>query len=245
MWDSPDRLDRISLALFSLSVVLLIYATLHWLAHRPLLPIRHVEVVGTLAHVTERQVEDVVRRELAGNFITLDLKAARDAFARLPWARDATVIRRWPDRLEVRIEERVAIALWNDGGLVDSDGNVFQGATDAELPVFTGPEGSSRLVSAHFAKLNSELSANGLKASALRLSARHALGLDIVDGPHIELGAEEPIERFERFLKVYPQHVAPLMPQVTHIDLRYRNGFALRSRDGKPLKPPATPNPAA
>jgi hypothetical protein len=31
------------------------------------------------------------------------------------------------------------------------------------------------------------------------------------------------------------------MPRVSHIDLRYRNGFTLRSRDGKPLTLPGRP----
>ena len=238
MWDRPDALDRTSLALLALSVALAVYGALHWLVHRPMFSIDRVEIAERPAHVTTRQVEDVVRRELRGNFFTLDLEASRRAFARLPWVREASLERRWPGTLEVRIVEQQAMAVWQDGGLVNREGDVFQGASDAELPLFGGPEGSSRLVAERFAAIRAELAGVGLVPRAIELSPRHAWSVELQGGPRIELGRSTDLAALQRFVDAYPQHIEPLLPRLAQIDLRYRNGFALRSRDGKPLSLP-------
>jgi cell division protein FtsQ len=235
LWDRPHDLDRISLALVALSVALTVYGVLYWLAHRPVFAIREVRVASAPAHVTTRQLEDVVRRELHGNFFTLDLEASRRAFRHLPWVREASLARRWPATLEVRIAEHEAMAVWQDGGLVDRDGDIFQGASDAELPLFGGPDGSSRLVARRFDEVSKALAPVGLTPRALLLSPRHAWSIELANGPRIELGRASDLTPLQRFLAVYPQRIEPLMPRVSHIDLRYRNGFALRSHDGKPL----------
>ena len=238
MWDRPDDLDRVSVALLTLSVALVVYGALYWLVHQPMFGIRLVTVVEAPVHVTRRQVEDVVRRELYGNFFTLDLETSRRAFARLPWVREASLERRWPDALEVRIVEQQAVAVWQDGGLVNREGDVFQGASDADLPLFAGPDGSSRRVAERFAAIRAELAGVGLVPRSIELSARHAWSIEVQSGPRIELGRGTDLAALRRFVDAYPMHVEPLLPRLAQIDLRYRNGFALRSRDGKPLTLP-------
>jgi cell division protein FtsQ len=238
LWDRPEDLDRISLALLALGVALAVYGALYWLVHRPVFAISRVEVAERPAHVTARQVEDVVRRELRGNFFTLDLEASRRAFARLPWVREAALERRWPGTLEVRIVEQQAVAVWRDGGLVNRDGDVFQGATDADLPVFGGPDGSSRLVAERYAAVRAALAEVGLTPHAIELSPRHAWSIELQGGPRIEVGRSNDLAPLQRFLTAYRGHIEPVMPHLSHIDLRYRNGFVLRARDGKPIPLP-------
>ncbi|MEY3974884.1 MAG: hypothetical protein RIS59_1245 [Pseudomonadota bacterium] len=246
LWNDPQGLDRIALGLLALSVALLVSGALYWVVHRPAFAITTVVVAETPRHVTRRQIEDVVRRELRGNFFTLDLETSRRAFARLPWVREAALERQWPDTLEVRIVEQEAVAVWQEGGLVNREGDVFQGATDADLPVFIGPDGSSRLVAERFAAIRSALAEVGLVPHAIELSPRHAWSVDLQGGPRIELGRSNDLAPLQRFLSAYPQQIEPLMPRLSQIDLRYRNGFALRSRDGKPVTLPGrTPQGAA
>lgn len=238
LWDAPAQLDRLSLALLALSAASVLVGGLYWLAHLPAFAFQRVVITEAPAHVTRRQIEDIVRRELRGNFFTMDLEASRRAFTRLPWVRDVSLVRRWPATLEVRIAEHEAIALWQEGGLVDRHGDVFQGATDAELPLFSGPEGSSRQVAERYAEIDKVLAVAGMKPRALLLSPRHAWTVELTDGTRIELGRSTDLAPLQRFLAAYPQQLGPLVSRIGHIDLRYRNGFALRSRDGKPLALP-------
>jgi cell division protein FtsQ len=60
-----------------------------------------------------------------------DPHAAQTRLEELPWVRHATVERRLPDTVFVRLEERVPLALWQRDGklaLVDRDGEIIPGA---------------------------------------------------------------------------------------------------------------------
>lgn len=245
LWDSPRRLDRLSLTLLVTGLALLCCGSLYWLLHRPSFGIDQVRIVETPIHVTPRQLEDVVRRELRGNFFTMDLQAARQAFARLPWVREAGVARRWPGTLEVRIVEHEAVAVWQTGGLVDRQGDVFEAATEADLPLLGGPPGTSRLLVQRYVEIQRTLSQIGLTPRAVELSPRHAWTIELAEGPRIDLGRTADLAPLQRFVAIYPQHIEALMPRIGRIDLRYRNGLALGSRDGTPLltsaRPSATP----
>jgi cell division protein FtsQ len=76
--------------------------------------------------------------------LALDLAAARQRLEALPWVRSASVERRWPELVFVRIEERSPLALWQSGGkikLVDREGKVIEGADVgrfAQLPMVVG-----------------------------------------------------------------------------------------------------------
>ncbi|HNZ57719.1 MAG TPA: FtsQ-type POTRA domain-containing protein, partial [Methylophilaceae bacterium] len=108
MWDKPTLLNWIANLLFALSVVVMLYAVLFAVVHLPIFPLREVKVDGELSHVNREQVKLIVAKHLKGNFFTLDLVKARNAFEKLPWARNVSLRRRWPDTLEVVIEEHQA-----------------------------------------------------------------------------------------------------------------------------------------
>jgi cell division protein FtsQ len=194
----------------------------------PIFPLRDVSVTGRVAHTTRDQVESIVREELRGNFFTLDLEATRVAFEKLPWVRRAALRRVWPDRLEVAIEEHVALARWRDTALVNDRGEVFEAATDARLPVFAGPEGSAAEMAAQYGVFANLLASIGRAPAQLRLSERRAWELQLDNGDVLELGRQDLAARLGRFTTLYERTVGQLPPRAYRIDLRYPNGFALR-----------------
>lgn len=80
MWDKPTLLNWIASLLFALSVVVMLYAALFAVVHLPIFPLREVKVDGELSHVNREQVKLIVAKHLKGNFFTLDLVKARNAF---------------------------------------------------------------------------------------------------------------------------------------------------------------------
>jgi cell division protein FtsQ len=190
--------------------------------------VREVSVTGPVVHTTRDQVDSIVREELRGNFFTVDLEATRAAFEKLPWVRSATLRRVWPDRLEVAVEEHTAVARWRDTALVDDRGEIFEAATDARLPMFTGPEGSAAEMAAQFGVFASQLAPIGRVPVGLRLSARRAWEVELDNGAVLELGRQDLTARLQRFIAAYRHTVGRLPAQAYRIDLRYPNGFALR-----------------
>lgn len=228
MWNRPALLNWIANLLFSLSMVITLYAVLYVVVHLPIFPLKEVKIHGQLNHVSREQVQLIVAKHLKGNFFTLDLVTARDAFEKLPWARNVSVRRRWPSQLVVTIEEHQALARWGSAALVNVHGELFHAASSRDLPVFYGPSNGVIEVASQYDAFDKVLNAANLEISTLTLTPRRAWKITTADGMVIELGRTEMQHRLEKFANVYSNTLAGLNKKITYADLRYPNGFAVR-----------------
>lgn len=246
-WDRPSLLNMVADLLLLFGCIGLGYALIVSVVRLPLFPLRQVVVASALAQVTSTQIEYASRSSLTGNFFTVNLNGVRSAFEKLPWVRKASVRRRWPDGIELDIEEHVAVARWqNSAGetqMVNDHGEVFAAASLPEgqsvLPLFSGTSGSASQVLERYREFSGVLSPLGRTLRAVALSPRQAWQLRLDDGLILELGREQPdsplIERLQRFVGVYAQAKQQVRASIASIDMRYPNGFALRpGRGGMP-----------
>ena len=236
-WDRPQLMNLIADLLFFAAALALGYAATLAVARLPFFPLREVVVAGPLREVTPTQVEYAARNAMAGNFFTVNLEAVRAAFEKLPWVRKAEVRRRWPDGLELALEEHVAAARWKqaDGAesrLVNREGEVFAAASNAWLPLFVGPDGTAPLILAGYEEVLPLLEPIGRQPQSLALSPRQAWQLRLDDGVLLDLGRDQAKsrvnERLQRFTAVYRQATERLKARADVIDLRYPNGYAMR-----------------
>ncbi len=249
MWDRPRLLNWIANLLYALFVVLVLYALLFIVVHLPIFPLREVKVEGQLAHVNREQVKLIVAKHLRGNFFTLDLEHTRDAFEKLPWARTVSVRRRWPDTLSVVIEEHQALARWGNIALVNTHGELFHAASDAELPVFYGPGDGVMEVTKSYGEFSKILNTAQIKVAQITLSPRRAWEIKTDKNMEIALGREDMDKRLGRFSESYRTTLSQLNANIKYADLRYPNGFAVRKPAELLLKEmiqktPATPKAA-
>ncbi|PKO45891.1 MAG: cell division protein FtsQ [Betaproteobacteria bacterium HGW-Betaproteobacteria-22] len=228
MWDRPALLNWIANLLYALSLLVMLYAAIYVVVHLPIFPLREVKVDGQLAHVTREQVQLIVARHMKGNFFTLNLMKTRDAFEKLPWARKVNVRRRWPDKLEVTIEEHRALARWGTVALVNTHGELFHAASGQDLSVFYGPEDGVIEVAARYEAFNQILRGANLEVASIALTPRRAWQLTTNDGMVVELGRVDMQARLEKFANVYSSTISRLNKKITYVDLRYPNGFAVR-----------------
>lgn len=228
MWDKPSLLNWIANLLFALIVVVMLYATLYVVVHLPIFPLHEVKVDGQLSHVSREQVKLIVEKHLKGNFFTLDLVKARDAFEKLPWARNVSVRRRWPDKLEVVIEEHQELARWGSIALVNTHGELFHAASGSDLPVFFGPGDGVVEVATQYGEFSKSLKNANLEIASLALTPRRAWQITTRNNIVIELGRVEMAPRLQKFVSVYSNTLVNLNKQITYADLRYPNGFAVR-----------------
>lgn len=228
MWDKPRIFIWLANFLYALSAVLMLYAALFVVVHLPIFPLREVHVDGELSHVTREQLKLIVQRHIQGNFFTLDLIKVRAAFEKLPWARKVSVRRRWPDRLEVTVEEHQELARWGNIAMVNSYGELFHAASDSDLPVFYGPGDGVREVAEHYVGYSRILAPTGMKVAQLVLTPRRAWQIRTDKNMVIELGREKMESRLAKFAGVYQETLGRLEVTVAYADLRYPNGFAVR-----------------
>lgn len=226
-------------ALYTLVAAGLLAAALFWLARSPWLPIRVIEIDGDLQRTNVATIRANATPKLAGNFLSIDLKRAQAAFESVPWVRQATLKRVWPDRLEVRLVEHQPVALWagDDGSdkLVNDLGEVFQAnvgdVEDDDLPVFDGPPGSSAAMLAVYRRLAPVFAPLGRPIGTLHLSGRGSWRVDLDGGARIEIGRgsdDELAARSERFVCTVGQVTDKWQRDLEAADLRHADGYAVR-----------------
>ena len=182
MWDDARQLNAIAAGLALIAAILLAWGAFAWIARQPVFALREVVVTTPLTRASPAHVEAVIRDEFAGTLFTLDLVRARAALARVPWVRSVALRRQAPARLEVAIEEHEPIARWNDGGLVNAQGEVFVADYDGELPQFDAPEGRSAEVAARYREWSDALAPLALAVQQVALSARGGWHLRVAGG---------------------------------------------------------------
>ncbi len=246
MWDNPRLTNAAAGVLCALALALVVYAGGRVLLESPAFLLRTIVVEGGLERVERREIVDALQGRLRGTFFTVDLEAVRSVFESIPWVRRAELRRSWPDRLEVRIEEQVALARWGQGKktqLVNMQGELFHGQGDDSLPVLAGPAGTEGEVARRYFAFRDSLAPLGLEPRQVLLSSRMAWQLKLSNGLTVQLGRDSDRDRVEerlaRFASAFPQTLAKARQRLDYVDLRYPNGFAFRVTEmprSEPLK---------
>ena len=225
MWDNAPLLRMAANLLFGLALLLVLYGSARYVLHLSAFPLNAVQLSAVPKHVPIEMIERVVREQIKGNFFTVDLNRTRSAFEQLPWVRKVSVRRKFPWSLEIELEEHEAVASWNGIGLVNTHGEVFMEKTDQLLPAFIGQPNTSPQMASMYDELGKVLSPLKQTVTQISLSPRFAWQVRLSNGMVLELGREQMQQRLARFVEVYPYSLSTLSHSVTHVDLRYRNGF--------------------
>jgi len=236
VWDSPRFVNAAAGALAALAFALLAYAGGSVLLDSPAFLLKTIVVEGDLVRVERGEIVRALQGRMRGTFFTVDLEAVRALLEGIPWVRRAELRRQWPDSLEVRIEEHLALARWGqqrrETQLVNAQGELFRGQSDAALPVLAGPSGTEGEVARHYLVFRDLLAPLGLEPRQVLLSSRLAWQLKLSNGLTVQLGRDSEKDRVEdrlaRFVSAFPQTLAKSRQRLDYVDLRYSSGFALR-----------------
>ncbi len=157
---------RLAGIIFLLGVLCTVFISgwmvLGWMEDAQRLPLSKLVVTGE-RHYTRN--DDIRQSILAlgspGTFMTQDVNIIQSQIERLPWIKQASVRKQWPDELKIHLVEYVPIARWNDQHMVDADGNSFSVPADRvnkqNLPMLYGPEGSENEVLQGFREMGQVL----------------------------------------------------------------------------------------
>ncbi len=225
--------------LFVLVGLALAVLALNWVLHRPLFALRVIRIEGDVTRNSVSTIRANAMPKLAGNFFTADLARARRAFESVPWVRQAVVRRVWPDRLAVQLEEHRPVAVWGRDStadkLVNSFGEVFEAnlgdVEDDNLPMLSGPDGSSPQLLAMLVKLRPLFERMDMHIDALALSGRGSWRAELDSGAELELGRgtdDEVLARTERFIATLTQVLSRYQRPLEYADLRHNDGYAVR-----------------
>lgn len=193
-------------------------------------PIKTVKIYG-LQNTDRHAAEDLILPLLEDGFFAINIDNIRDRLAQLPWVSSIFVKRNWPDQLEIIIEEKQALAYWNDHSLLSKNGELFfpdKKTYPLNLPQFLGSNGAQMKMIQYFIAIDRLLKPLHVTVTRLELTSDNAWKIILSNGIKLNLGADEGLGRFKRFVGVYPQIIGDKAIGVENIDLRYSNGIAVR-----------------
>ena len=203
-------------------------------------PVARVVISGELKYISEEEIASTVGKLVGGkNLVTLDLSRLHNALVQMPWMAKVAVSKRFPDTIEVQVVEHSPSARWRTSGVYDSttDSVFYPDLRGIDLPLV--------ILSAPHDSLAGDLYQHAAQFIALCARTPYFIKevhLDAVRGYRIRLegdvwlilgretSANLPLIRLKRFLLAFPQTQLKLS-EISYVDLRYDNGFAVGERD--------------
>ncbi len=208
------------------------------------LPITKVRALGDFSFVTEAMLHKALSNGVGKKkdakaeidilenkgFFNIDVDSIKQRVETMPWVKQASVQRVWPDTLIIEVIEHKAAAYWGDKGLVSELGEIFypdKKTYPKKLPRFVATEGLVGNCLRYFNDASEMFAAINLKVLEVKFSPRQALTLTLDSGVELNLGRQNKLYRLQRFTQVYST-LSERITLIERIDMRYTNGFSVK-----------------
>ena len=199
-------------------------------------PVTRVAVTGEFRYVDRQEIAQQVQPFLAKGFVQLNLEIIRNDLKANPWVYDVNIARVWPDEISINVVEQIPIARWDDVGYLNHRGELFRPKKMIqmnELPLLSGPQGSTEQVMMQFQQFNEGLQQQGLKLQSLSLDQSGNWIAILNNRVSIVLGSTQIMEKMRRFVKTYKAVLKEQFELIERIDMRYSNGLAVAWKNAK------------
>ncbi|WP_431223751.1 cell division protein FtsQ [Serratia sp. L9] len=206
-----------------------------WMKDASRLPLSKLVVTGERHYTTNDDIRQaILALGSPGTFMTQDVDIIQQQIERMPWIKQASVRKQWPDELKIHLVEYVPVAHWNDLHMVDADGKSFSVPAERlgkqKLPLLYGPEGSEQDVLEGYREMSSRLAAGKYTLKMAAMTARHSWQLALDNDVRLDLGRDDRMGRLQRFIGLYPmlqQQALAENKRVSYVDLRYDSGASV------------------
>lgn len=211
------------------------WVVLGWMEDAQRLPLSKLVLTGDRHYTRNDDIrQSILALGAPGTFMTQDVNIIQSQIERLPWIKQASVRKQWPDELKIHLVEYVPIARWNDQHMVDMDGNSFSVPADRTskqvLPMLYGPEGSESEVLQGFHDMGQVLAKDKFTLKEAAMTARRSWQVTLSNDIKLNLGRGDTMKRLARFVELYPvlqQQALADHKDISYVDLRYDSGAAV------------------
>ena len=167
-------------------------------------------------------------------FLQINLSDIKEEIEQVNWVKSVSLERRWPDQINITIEEEDIVGWWNKDSIINSKGNLFlldQQSLPSGLIEFNGPNGQQAMVFEKYLLFAEELTARGILIEKVVLDFKGSWSVTIRPNITLRFGKENISERFDRFLMIWDESLLDNLAVIEYIDLRYTEGFSVKKRN--------------
>ena len=229
----------IGLAVVGFTMLTLLAVGMDKLLRPGAFPIEELRLEGQFINLDPAEVQRIIVAELGDNYFSLDLEHIEQIVEALPWVRQASVRRSWPNSLNVTIEEQHPVSRWGQNEWLNENAEIVRLGDDVfidGLVTLHGPKSSAKEVWQRYNEWAPMLRKAGLEVTSIEVDDRFAWTLLArpEGGSHtseVLLGTDDHDRRLQRLINSYSR----LQKQtgiVLTMDLRYPNGMAITQSNG-------------
>ena len=192
-------------------------------------PLRGFVIDGELTAAERDELQRVLAATDVNGVLSTSLDAVAVAVRALPWAREISVRRHWPDQLQVTLHKATPVARWGEDRYLSAFGNLLSLPDEyVGLPRFDVALASPVTAMEVYRLLDQIAAREQLRISELHQNTQGEWSITLSQGPHVVLGAEQLNERMHRLLLLHRRVLTAEQNQAAYIDARYTNGLAVR-----------------
>ncbi len=191
--------------------------------------IRWLDVEAPFKRVSAEQIRRVLAASPERSFFRLDVEDLRERLQQIDWVQRVSVVKKWPDTVQVRLLEHEPVAIWNDKRLLNQSGQVFAVADVealSDLPRLHGRDVTAPAVWDQYQRFNNLLQATGADIQSVTVSDRGAWQMVLRNGMKIRAGSRQLDARLGRLADSWDALMRLGRGVPEYVDLRYPNGFA-------------------
>lgn len=223
-------INRLSYLIGVLAVLIIImsigiYITDRWFR------IERIVVTGDMRHISRAQLEYTAKYKLHGTFFTLNLNRVEQVFNQIPWVKNVVVERDFPDGINIKITENVALARWNDNSFISSDGHIFTGddtSNSDKLPIIYAENKQAEDVIKLYNSLTPVLSGHNVALDKLYYVGAGLTKLYLSDNLQVVVCGTEVSKRLKMLFGYLPRLYA-INPNLSYVNMCYKGAVAISS----------------
>ena len=196
--------------------------------------ITKIQYMTEMKRVSPDDLRGISSKIYDEGFLQINLSDIKEEIEQVNWVKSVSLERRWPDQINILIEEEDIIGWWNKDSIINSKGNLFsldQQSLPGGLIEFYGPDGQQALVYEKYLLFAEELSTRGILIEKVTLDFKGSWVVTIRPNIALRLGKENISERFDRFLMIWDESLLDNLAVIEYIDLRYTEGFSVKKRN--------------
>jgi cell division protein FtsQ len=198
-------------------------------------PIRYVRAEGIFQYLSKDEIKTVLMPLVMTSIFDADMQKIHVTVAKLPWVKNATVERVWPDTIDIKVHERKAYVRWGQKGLLTESGELFTPNNVDQfqfLLLLEGPKDQEAKTLEIMKGVNTALEDQALELAEFSVNDREAWGIKLKTGLEILLGRTGQLKKLQRFLDTLPVLGQEKIAAMQVVDLRYPNGYAVSWKPG-------------